>query len=98
MESLGQQMGLPCSHILRQKIADGQMIELRDIQRQWYIWSDNGNDLHAREDLMRYTQDFALALIAALTFDDMIPEPRVNVHMMRYASFVLFVHLHPRQA
>lgn len=52
-----QQMGLPCSHVLRQKIADGQMIEMRDIHRHWYLWRDNGNDLDADEDILRHTQD-----------------------------------------
>ena len=51
-----QQMGLPCSHVIRHKLEQEQMLELREVDRHWYIWPDGaGHD--ADEDVLRHIQD-----------------------------------------
>ena len=50
-----QQMGLPCSHLLRQKILENGMIELREIERHWYVFQDGVDDTD--EDTLRHIQD-----------------------------------------
>ena len=76
-------MGLPCWHVLRQKILDQQMIELPEVDRHWYLWPDStGHD--ATEDVLRPIQDPGFVPAGVPMSDDTMRAPVVIFRTTSY--------------